>query len=432
MLKRAVILFLLLVAGCAQSYYVQGRKHVEAGKYEQAIDLLYKEIQVNPTSYKAWRELGVAFYNKGDLIKAEDAFKQANNIQPDARTNLYMGMIFEQRRQYDKAIASYSASLNLKTEGKTREMIRSRLGGLITKKIEADALTAIENEAAIDVDTIPQNSIAVVDFDGSQLPDDIAPISKGLAEFTAIDLAKVSDLRVVDRLKLDAIMSELKLSASKYADPNFAPRMGRLVGSRQIITGTVLSSGDDMIRLDGAIVNATDSTTELTEPTEGELEKFFKLQKDFVFSVIDSLGIELTREERDAIEEVPTESFLAFMAYCRGLNYQSMGMIDAARQQYQQAAKEDKSFGLPTAKLQDPSMAAAEESFESFELSVTSESKQEEEYTGLDRTQRETLFNSDFIWGRDIYNRYGNSPIRPPDVTDVYIIVNVRGDLDAY
>lgn len=431
MLKRAVILFLLLAAGCSQSYYVQGRKDVEAGRYDQAIDILYKEIQVNPTSYKAWRELGIAFYNKGDLIKAEDALKQANNIQPDARTNLYFGLIFEQRRQYDKAIASYSASLNLKTEGKTGKMIRSRLDRLIAKKLESDALTAIENEAAIDVDTIPQNSIAVVDFDGSQLPEDIAPISKGLAEFTAIDLAKVSDLRVVDRQKMDAIMSELKLGASEYADPNFAPRMGRLVGSRQIITGTVLSSGDNTIRLNGAIVNTTDSSTDLTKPTEGELDNFFKLQKDFVFSVLDSLGIELTLEERDAIEEVPTESFLAFMAYSRGLNYQSMGMVDAARQEYQQAAKEDKSFGLPSAKLQHPSMApggegAEGESFETFELSVTSESKSEEEYTGLDRIQGETLYNSDFIPGRDYH-----PPIRPP-VTDVYIIIYVRGDLDAY
>jgi hypothetical protein len=212
--------------------------------------------------------------------------------------------------------------------------------------------------------------------------------------------------------------------------------MGRLVGSRRIITGTVLSSGDNTIRLNGAIVNTADSSTDLTDPTEGELDRFFKLQKDFVFRVLDSMGIELTLEERDAIEEVPTESFLAFMAYCRGLNYQSMGMVDAARQEYQQAATEDKSFGLPTAKLQHPSMApggegAGEESFDSFELSVTSESKSEEEEPGLDRIQREALFNSDFIRGRDLYNRFGNPPI-PPPVPDVSIIIYVRGDLDAY
>lgn len=437
MLKKAVILLVLLAAGCTQSFYSQGRKHVDEGRYDQAIDYLYKEIQTNPESYEAWRELGIAFYNKGDLIKAEDALKQANNIQPDARTNVYMGLIFEQKRQYDKAIGAYSASLSMKTEGKTRAMIKAYLDRLISRKIKDDASLAVENEASIDVASIPGNTIAVVDFDGSQLPPELAPISKGLAEFTSVDLSKVSGLSVVDRLKIEAILGELKLSSSKRADPAYAPRVGRLLGSRRIVSGYLTEAGDENLRLDGGIINTVDSTTELTGSSTEKLQGIFKLQKDFVFKVIDSLGVELTLEERDAIKEVPTESFLAFMSYCRGLDYQSLGMTDAARLEFENAVSEDKSFQQASAKLNEVTLAPSVDveeiaTFESFESSVTAESDKELEYTGLDVIHSTTLDNTGFISERRIYDRYGNSPIRPPNPDEAgYGIIIIRGNLDV-
>ena len=433
MMKKLLILLFLLTAGCSQSLYMQGRRHVDEGRYDEAVDILYQEIQKKPTSYKAWRELGVAYYQKGDLIKAEDAFKQANNIQPDARINLYMGLIFEQRKQYDKAIGAYSSSLNMKSKGKTGEMLRSHLNRLIDLKIREDARQAIADETAIDVAAIPDNSIAVVDFDGSQLPEDLAPISKGLAEFTAIDLSKVHELTVVDRMKIDAILSELNLSSSQYADPSNSPRVGRLLGSRRVVTGTVLGTGGDGIRLDGAIVNIVDSTTGLTGSAEGTIQSFFAVQKDFVFKVLDSLGIELSKEERDAIEEVPTESFLAFMAYCRGLDYQSRGLPEAARQEFQTAAGHDKNFTQPASKLQalaPPSAGGGETSFDGFETSVTSESDKELEVTGLDAVQSSTVINGGFIRNQVDYDRFGLSPYKPPVISEGVLVI-IRGDLDA-
>jgi len=438
MLKKNLILLLLLAAGCSQSFYSQGRKNVDEGRYDQGIDLLYQEIAQNPDNYRAWREIGVAYYKQGNLIKAEDALMQANNIAPDARTNLYIGLIFEQKKQYDKAIAAYSSSLNLESSGETKNMLRAHLDRLISRKIKADAEQAIENENKIDVSQIPDNSIAVVNFDGSQLPEDLAPISKGLAEFTSIDLSKITSLKVVDRLKIDVLLNELKLSASGKVDPSTSPRVGRLLGTENIITGTVLSTGDDELRMDGAIVNTVDSTTEQTGAVEGKLQKFFEIEKKFVFKIIDSLGIEITKSERDAIEEVPTESFLAFMAYCRGLDYQSRGMYDAAGQEFQKAASEDKNFSQASAKVQEvaglPDAGSGDEgSFESFESAVTTAVEQELglPITVFDRAQINNLLNSGFISERSIYDRFGNPPITPPIIDFGSSIIIIRGDLDA-
>jgi len=111
MLRKTIpwLLLMALAAGCSQSLYMQGRRHLEEGNYDSAISAFYQEISANPASADAWRELGVAFYEKGDLVKAEDALKQANNIRPDARTHLFLGLVYEKQQDYNRAIDAYTA-----------------------------------------------------------------------------------------------------------------------------------------------------------------------------------------------------------------------------------------------------------------------------------------------------------------------------------
>ncbi len=371
-----LIIIVLLAVGCSQSLYMQGRRLSDEGQYDRAIEAFYEDIRINPDNAGAWRELGVAFYKKGTLNKAEDALKQANHIAPDARTNLYLGLIHERHEQYDQAISAYSGALNLKTDGKTRNMVRAHLDKLIEKKFRKEAEIVVAGEAEINADTIPANSIAVVDFDAAHLPAELAPIGLGLAEFTSADLTKVGSLKVVDRMKIDAILNELKLGESGHINPASAPRVGRIIGSRRLVTGSLLDAGSGEIRLDGVIVNTADSSTEITEPTEGDVTRFFRVQKEFVFKVIDEMGIKLTPEERDAILEIPTESYLAFMAYCRGLDFKRRGNMAAAANAFGQAAAEDKDFTQAAREAQSASLAlttpagTGEMTFTGFEKSI--------------------------------------------------------------
>jgi tetratricopeptide (TPR) repeat protein len=334
-----------MLVGCSAGFYGKGRKLTEQGQYDEAIKAFYEEIARYPQRSEAWRELGVAFYEKGDLGKAEDALKQANSIKPDARTNLYLGLIYEKQEMIDPAIAAYGVALGLGSRGKTGNMIRAHLDRLVAKQMKAEVDQALQAEESIDVSQIPDNTVAVVSFDGSHLSPEMAPIARGLAEFTSIDLAKVGALRVIDRLKIDMILEELKLGASSAVAPATAPRMGKLLGSRQIVGGAVMDLGGSGLRLDGVIVNTDDSSSAMTNPAEGDLDEIFRIQKEFVFTVIEDLGITLTKEERDAISEVPTESYLAFLAYSRGLDFQQRGFYRDAQASFQQAVQQDQGFG---------------------------------------------------------------------------------------
>ena len=431
-IKALVILLMIgmLAGGCAQSLYMQGRGHLSKGAYDPAIEAFYKEIAVNPQNHEAWRELGVAFYEKGDFIKSEEALKQANSIQPDARAHLYLGLIYEKQSDLDRALDAYTASLGLESRGSTASTVRSHIDRLVQKRIEVEVAAAITNENSIDVDTIPEQTIAVVNFDASSLSEDMAPIALGLAEFTSIDLAKVNSLTVVERLKLDRILKELNLGRTAYVDPSTAPRLGKLLGSRHVVTGSVLSVGDEGLRVDGAVVSISDSSSRGTNAIEDRLDRFFAIQKDFVFQIISDLGITLSAAERDAINEVPTESYLAFLAYCRGLEYERSDMPGAAQREYTEAINLDRSFeeaGEYLRGLDDASgLLDYEGAFMQFEGDITEQITRAVTQSGLDERLNSLLNNVGIV----TLPTDRPTPLWPPFFEETAVIY-IRGDLDA-
>ncbi len=265
-------------------------------------------------------------------------------MQPDARTHLYLGMTYEGEDQSDLALRAYGNALGLEPDGHTRDLIEARVEALTQERVLKKVRQSLDHEDDLKAAAIPENTIAVVEFSGEDLPPDMAPLARGLAEFTALDLAKVHSLRVVDRLEMDTIRKELELSQSQFADPATAPRIGLLIGGRHIVTGTLLGLGDDAIRLDGAVVNTVDKTVDTPEHVEGPLPEIFRVQKQFVFDVLDALGVKPTPEEHAEIEKSPTENYLAFLAYCRGLQARDQNNLGAAAQEFHQATVADPGF----------------------------------------------------------------------------------------
>jgi tetratricopeptide (TPR) repeat protein len=442
-IPAAFLVLLLLLAGCSQGYYGQGRAAAEKGDYDQALALLYKAVQERPDDYRAWRELGLAWYRTDSLGKAEEAFAASNRINPNALSNLYLGLIFERTGELDKAIRVYGAAANLQGDDRTGKQIRDRLGVLIDRQLADDARQAVRDEGTISVQSLPENSVAVINFNGSYLPPDIQPMALGLAEFVAMDLSKISSLRVLERVKIDVILDELKFGQSSYSDARLAPRMGKLLGSRRIVLGTMTGAGESGFRIDGRLVSTTDGKTSGTQSSEGNLDRFFEVEKKFVFALIDTLGIEISKKERDAIEEVPTESFLAFMAFSKGLSYERRGMYDDAASSFRDAAARDPGFGEAAglaAKMDLTSSYGREVKGEpsgvakSFEQEVAASIETDGAGTDMDRIQAANLVNGNFIMSDELYWNFGSYPIAPPgggSIGNGYGRIIIRGHLDA-
>jgi tetratricopeptide (TPR) repeat protein len=155
----------------------------------------------------------------------------------------------------------------------------------------------------------------------------------------------VGRLQVVERVRLQALLDELELAQSDYVDSSTAPRVGRLLGAGRIVGGTYLVADDEELRLQVTLVDAaTGEQVPQLENQRASLDELFDLQTRVTFSIVDQLGVELTAQERAAIEEVPTQSIQAFLAYSRGLREEDRGNYDLAAQYYQEAQQIDPNF----------------------------------------------------------------------------------------
>jgi uncharacterized protein (DUF2164 family) len=149
-----------------------------------------------------------------------------------------------------------------------------------------------------------------------------------------IDLSKLGDLKLVERIKLKAIMDELGITQSDYFDQARVPRAGKLLGAKRVISGQLSQPEGDELKLESGVIDVVDGFVEYPDNVEGQLGQFFRLEKELAANILENLGYPLTPELRAELEKLPTDSFLAFLSYCLGLEYVDQGMYALAEAQF--------------------------------------------------------------------------------------------------
>ena len=346
---------LVSLAGCAASQYKQARKMLAKEDYVAAEQAFQALLEENPDNVRLLIDLAEVFYHQGELERAETHLNKARSLDPQNSSAIVLiGLIYEKRGDMDKAIAAYRSYSQLSKLGRSRKIIKARLDRLIRERIQVETAKAVAQEEMLDVADIPDNSIAVTLFRNLGSRKDLDPLQKGLAEMMVTDLSKVPGLQVVERLRMQEMMKEIGLSQTGAVDPATAPRLGKLVGASQIVNGSFTDLPEDQLRLDINVSRA--KTGEVgTSEASGSMKQLFRLQKQLTFGMVEEMGIELTNEQRDAIQEVPTENMLAFIAYSKGLDLEDQGKPEEAAAAFKEAVKLDDNF------------AAAQESVERVE-----------------------------------------------------------------
>jgi TolB-like protein len=209
---------------------------------------------------------------------------------------------------------------------------------------DAAARAAIASERTIDPTRIPESAIAVPPMTITSSDTTLAPLAYGLAELLSNDLARSSRLTVVERLRIDAVLRELRLSTSGAVDSASATRVGRLIGARRLIVGGVrqLPGGDLQISAQVADVATRGVTTAVS--ARAPLARIIDAEAQLALQIFNALRITLTPAERAAIEAAPTRNVAALLAYSRGVRDESFGRYGAAAQQYRAALQADPGF----------------------------------------------------------------------------------------
>lgn len=317
--------------------------------FEEEENRLEQRLSDNPKDAEALRDLGSIYLRTDRSSQAYESLKQAYSQRPDdPKVLFYLGLASEEVGRREAALKLFRQFDEVPEDSKYRTLMEGRYEWLVQKRAERSAQQMVAQERDRPGEGGQQVSpsvVAVVPMQYQGGDDQYQALGRGLAEMFTTDLANVERLQVVERVRLQALLDELKLAQSDYVDSSTAPRVGRLLGAGRIVGGTYLVADDEELRLQVTLVDAgTGEQVPQLENQRAGLDELFDLQTRVTFSIVDQLGVELTAQERAAIEEVPTQSIQAFLAYSRGLSEEDRGNYDLAVQYYREAQQIDPNF----------------------------------------------------------------------------------------
>ncbi len=224
---------------------------------------------------------------------------------------------------------------------------------------EIAAREAIANEKAVGAMPVTGNSLGIPPLEVASADTALAPLGYGLADLLITDLARSRKLVVVDRIRLDAVLRELRLVESGRVDPETAPRIGRLVQARRLVLGRLRDRPGGGLAIEAGIADVATGQLRSAVSAGARLEDILEAEKELAFRLLDELDVTLTPAERSAVEQLPTRSVGALLAYSRGVKYETEGRYEAAAREYIQALRLDPGFGAATANLEEVQRAPA-------------------------------------------------------------------------
>lgn len=344
-LALCVITGALLITSCGPSLTDITTSLIEQGRNDEALARMRRAIVLEPNEVDYHRLMGIAFYNKKQYADAIKTFEKVLKMDDeDDQAAYYLAASYEATKEYNKAIQYYRLYNELTFFGEYKELVETRIKLLYRQQMEIEAQRALQMEKQLEVAKIPTNTIAILYFENKGQKAELNPLQKGLAEMIITDLSKVKALKVVERIRLQQLIEEMNLSETDLVDQKTAPRLGKLLGAFRLVKGSFFELQGETMNIDAFVAKTRTGELDVSTNITGSMNEFFRLEKELVFKIIDQLKIKISDAEREAILEVPTENFFAFLQYSRGLDLEDRGMYTQAFEAYSQAAAADPNF----------------------------------------------------------------------------------------
>jgi tetratricopeptide (TPR) repeat protein len=326
----------------------------------ESVTRLEQQQKSTPTSAAVNRSLGIAYYKAARYPDARTALETATRLDPkDGTTALYLGLSAEELGDLAAAKAAYSSYITYGRTSRVRSQLQSRLAALTRKEIDADAKKAVQQEASLAGQPTSPRVIAVMPLRFSGPDTTLRPLERGFAELLTTDLARSSQLTLVERSRMQALLDEMALQRSGATDATSNVRAGKLVRAGRVVQGSLNQVGAFDLRADAAVVDVPTSQIRGSVNASDQLEAVFNLEKRIALDLFGQLGVTLSPAERNAIEQRPTRSMQAFLAYSRGLRAEDEGKYDDAARYFNEAVRIDPGFQSAQQKSQEATQAAA-------------------------------------------------------------------------
>ena len=151
--------------------------------------------------------------------------------------------------------------------------------------------------------------------------EELAPLSKGMADMLITELSANPAIRVLERDQLQQLVKEQELSASGRVDRESAIRIGKILGAHHMIFGGFVTDTRGAIRIDARAVSVETSQIEHVETVSGKQEELLSLVNELAGKLNRGMKLpDIPRDVRQAsVERAKKVPLEAAMLYSRAL-----------------------------------------------------------------------------------------------------------------
>jgi tetratricopeptide (TPR) repeat protein len=316
-----------------------------------------KNVKLSKKEKEKLVNQGVTQFQKGERNQAEKTFEHAKEVFPENfAVPYYLGLIYLEEGRRSEAIAQWQQYVLMDPKSEDSLKIRKYLTLLIREEAVEYAKHAVANEAALLRGPVADNTVAVTTFKnlGSE---NLGALAKGMSAMLIHDLSQVPDLQVLERVKLQALLQEMNLGTSGLVDQKTAPKVGKLLKSKHVTTGSLADLEKENLQIVSVVLDAEQMKSIDTQEVQGALKEFYDLEKTIACSIIEDLGRDCGKMP-GAFNKIHTKNLAALTAFSVGLDYLDQEKYDEAREAFQRAIDEDPKFDLAKEALESTPLSA--------------------------------------------------------------------------
>ena len=194
-----------------------------------------------------------------------------------------------------------------------------------------------------------EKSIAVLPFNNMSSDKENEYFSDGMTEEITTRLAKIGDLKVIARTS-SMMYKESKKSIRQIAEE---------LGVSAILEGSVQKTGDK-IRITAQLIDANTQEHIWAEKYDREFKDIFDVQSEVAQEIAYQLNANLTKEEKNKIEQKPTNNLEAYQYYLQGMDVHwkffetvKLEYFNNSKTFFEKALRLDSNYALAHAALAD-------------------------------------------------------------------------------
>ena len=190
---------------------------------------------------------------------------------------------------------------------------------------------------------VGEKSIAVLPLDNFSPDPNNAHFASGVHEDILTHLSHIKSLRVIART-----------SVMRYRETDMSVKeIAEELGVRYVLEGSVRKAGD-LIKVTVQLIDSLSEGHLWADDYERRLtvENVFKIQEEISLAVADSMRAEISPEEQQQLEKLPTQNMAALEAYFKGKNEPiTRPGLETIVEYYEEAISLDPDFALAYAEL---------------------------------------------------------------------------------